>query len=142
MGKDPVMGSRCGVALQSADVFDQLYAVRKLLEGQWALAVLCALADGPKRYVELLDRVQRNDVTDAWSYAHTTLHQSSLSRILDTLSRDGLILREEKRRSFPPSVTYSLTEPAMAMLDAAGPLAEWADDHPELITRAQTWRRG
>jgi DNA-binding HxlR family transcriptional regulator len=131
-----------GVIGEPADVYDQLYAVRKLLDGQWALAVLCALTNGPKRYGEIFEKVQEYHITDTWSNDHKILHQSSLSRILDVLTRDELLMRDEKPRSFPPSVTYSLTEPAITMLEAASPLVEWVNEHTELIARAQKWRRG
>jgi DNA-binding HxlR family transcriptional regulator len=94
------------------------------------------------RYGEISDEVQAYHIEDTWSNGHTILHHSSLTRALDTLTKDGLLLRDEKRRSFPPSVTYSLSTPAARLLKAASPLVDWVHEHADLIAQAQTWRRG
>lgn len=69
------------------DVYHALYAVRNLLDGEWTLAVLCAVARGPKRYGEIADEVQEYHVEDTWSTGHTILHHSSLTRALDMLTK-------------------------------------------------------
>jgi DNA-binding HxlR family transcriptional regulator len=51
------------------------------------------------------------------------------------------LIRDEKRKSFPRSVTYSLSEPAQRLFDAVSPLVDWVHQHTDLIARAQTWRR-
>lgn len=141
MISDSLPEERQGVGL-SRDLYHELYAVRNLLDGEWTLAVLCAVARGPKRYGEISDEVQAYHLEDTWSNGHTILHHSSLTRALDMLTKDGLLLREEKPRSFPPSVTYSLSEPAARMLEAAGSLVDWVHEQTELIAQAQAWRRG
>lgn len=142
MKRDPLPGEHWQGAESSRDVYDELYAVRNLLDGEWALAVLYALARGPKRYGEISDRVQEYHHEDTWSNGHTVLHHSSLTRALDTLTKDELLLRDEKPRSFPPSVTYSLSTPAIQLMGATDPLVDWVRSHADLIARAQAWRRG
>lgn len=141
MRSDPLPDERQGVA-PLRDVYHELYAVRNLLDGEWTLAVLCAVARGPMRYGEISDEVQEYHLEDTWSKGHTILHHSSLTRALDMLTKDGLLLRKEKPKSFPPSVTYSLSEPAARLLEAAGSLVDWAHEHADLIAQAQAWRRG
>lgn len=141
MRKESTQGDHQQGVEPRTEIYHQLYAVRYLLDGEWTLAVLCALADGPKRYCEILDKVQSYHRVDRWSNGHTTLHHSSLTRVLDQLTKDELLRRHEKPKSFPPSVTYALTEPASTVLEAASPVAEWAEQHAGLIARAQARRR-
>jgi DNA-binding HxlR family transcriptional regulator len=141
MGKDLAAGQRWPGRSGPVDVYDELYSVRNLLGGEWELAVLCAVAHGPKRYSEILDKVQDYHAVDPWSKGHTVFHRTSLTRALHTLTNDGLLIRHEKRNSFPRSVTYSLSEPARRLLDAARPLVDWVHQHTDLILRAQAWRR-
>lgn len=141
MMDEPVPGEHWQDVEPPRDVYHELYAVRNLLDGEWALAVLCALARGPKRYGEISEKVQEYHLEDPWSRGHTVLHHSSLTRALDMLTKDELLLRDEKPRSFPPSVSYSLTAPAVQLLKAADPLVDWAHAHADLIAQAQAWRR-
>ena len=68
---------------------------QKLLSGKWAILILYALSEGPKRFGELQREV---DIT-----------QATLSTQLKTLEREGLIHREVFPE-VPPRVESSLTE--------------------------------
>ena len=68
---------------------------QQLLSGKWAILILYALSERPKRFNELQKEI---DVT-----------QATLSTQLKSLEREGLIHRE-LFPEVPPRVEYSLTE--------------------------------
>jgi DNA-binding HxlR family transcriptional regulator len=108
------------------DFLPHWYRARSLIAPEWAPSILVALLDGPLHYRQIKAIVSLPAVCDGVVKAHRPLHESSLSRTLRRMTRDGLLDRHEKVGAFPPSVTYALTPMARAVLDAAVPLADWA----------------
>ena len=82
--------------------------------GRWKLVILWRLLEGPKRFNELKRLVPG-------------ITQRALSRALREMTRDGLILREE-RNSAPPEVHYSLTEKGRSLEKALLLLSEWGTE--------------
>ena len=111
---------------KDADFLPHWYRARSLMSPEWAPSILVALLDGPLHYRQIKAIVSSRDVSGGAVKAHRPLHESSLSRTLARMTRDGLLERHEQVGAFPPSVTYSLTAKARAVLDAAVPLANWA----------------
>lgn len=103
-----------------------------MLGGDWPVAVLVALSLGRLHFVEILRSV--NEVEQRFGFRRHTVGLSSkvLSRTLDRLESDGLLIRhdEARRRNLAhPSVQYELTAAGQAMVVAMRPLAEWARRH-------------
>jgi DNA-binding HxlR family transcriptional regulator len=115
---------------KDADFLLHWYRARTLISPEWAPSILVALLDGPLHYRQIKAIVSSRDVSGSAVKAHRPLHESSLSRTLGRMTRDGLLDRHEQVGAFPPSVTYSLTAKARAVLDAAVPLANWAQHNP------------
>jgi DNA-binding HxlR family transcriptional regulator len=109
-----------------ADFLPHWYRARSLIAPEWAPSILVALLDGPLHYRQIKTIVSSRSVSGNGAREHRPLHESSLSRTLARMTRDGLLERREQVGAFPPSVTYSLTPAARAVLDAAVPLADWA----------------
>jgi DNA-binding HxlR family transcriptional regulator len=66
-----------------------------VLSSKWAVGVLLALGDGPRRYHEILGELE-------------TISEKVLTQTLRTMERDGLITRLV-HPEVPPRVEYSLT---------------------------------
>lgn len=99
-----------------------------LLSGDWPVAVLVALSLGRLHFVEIMRSV--NEVEQRFGFRRHTVGLSSkvLSRTLDRLEEDGLLIRHDEalRRNLPhPSVQYELTPAGQAMVVALRPLATW-----------------
>src|SRR3712207_1419079 len=85
-----------------------------LVGDKWTLLIVCDLASGPRRFVEL----QR------------TLPGISTEQLRSRLNRmvaDGLLTRQ-RYREVPPRVDYELTERAREVLPVVGALARWGYD--------------
>ena len=100
----------------------------RVLDGDWVVAVLTALAAGPLHNSELLAAV--NAVEDRVG-RHT--HKVPLSKpvLAGTLSRMAsarLLVRTEDPTPHP-SVWYRLTAEGRSLLSALRPLAEWAQGY-------------
>lgn len=107
----------------------------QVLDGQWVVAVLTALAVGPMAFGKLLTEI--NAVDDA---VGRRTHSAPLSRqvLAPTLRRmagNGLVVRVEEA-SPPRTVWYQLTPSGRELLRATRSLAEWAQRHH--ITPAET----
>lgn len=116
------------------------YSARALMGAEWAPAVMCALLTGPLHYRDILELLRENAGSDGWPERHQTLHDSILSRTLKRLVEDSLVQRNEERAKFPPSVVYSLSQAGHDLVEAAGSLADWSTQHPDVIARAQVNR--
>lgn len=100
-----------------------------VLSGDWPVAVLVALSLGRLHFVEVMRSV--NEVEQRFGFRRHGAKLSSkvLSRTLDRLEEDGLLIRhdEARRRNLPhPSVQYELTPAGQAMVVSLRPLADWA----------------
>jgi DNA-binding HxlR family transcriptional regulator len=118
-----------------------LYNLSYLFGDKWVKAIMLLLVDGPHRRVDILSKIRVHPVADEWSDKHDVLHDSILTRTLKKMTAEGLLIREETTDTFPHRVYYSLAPAAVEFLKAAEPAVEWARRHPELIARAQAYRR-
>ncbi|SDP04107.1 winged helix-turn-helix transcriptional regulator [Actinacidiphila guanduensis] len=127
-------------AVDAFDVFERDCPSRVTLEhvtGRWGALTLCALAEDTLRFNELRRRVDG-------------VSEKMLSRTLQALERDGLVIREA-RPVQPPHVEYRLTAFGA---QAAGRLRELIDlvegRMPEVLAaresydaaRGAGWQRG
>ena len=125
------MTDTCGHGTMTRDEVSSFAALRevfRLLGGKWDAAIISALAGGPLHWSEIRAKIHSygemspNDST-------STLHDSILSRALQRMQRDGLVVRVEQAAVFPRSVTYALTPTAECLAEKLVPLAEWAMTH-------------
>ena len=113
---------------------------RALTAADWVPSILVALLDGPLHYRRSSPGWRRSHVSDSRTRRPRAFHESSLSRTLARMTEDGLLDREECPGAFPPSVTYALTAEARTIIDAAVPLATWAQRNHGMIRRTQRRR--
>jgi DNA-binding HxlR family transcriptional regulator len=111
------------------------YDARALTAADWTPSILMALLDAPLHYREIKSIVSSFRVSDRRTLRPRTFHESSLSRTLSRMTDDGLLERRECLGAFPPSVTYSLTPAARAIVDAAVPMATWAQRNRAMIRK-------
>jgi DNA-binding HxlR family transcriptional regulator len=86
--------------------------VLDLVASKWALGVVDALGDGPKRFSELKRSIDG-------------ISQRMLTVTLRGLERDGILTRTVYA-VMPPNVTYELTTLGRTLLDATRPLIRWS----------------
>ncbi|WBB56337.1 helix-turn-helix domain-containing protein [Verrucosispora sp. WMMD573] len=108
--------------MESKDVKPNLYdrrcGSRQVLDrigDRWSVLVVLTLAEGPKRYGELADRID--------GVSHKMLTQT-----LRGLERDGLATRMV-HATVPPRVDYELTDLGRNLLNLLAGLEAWATDH-------------
>ncbi len=91
---------------------------RRLLDrigDRWTVLLISALADGPRRFSELLRTIDG-------------ISQKMLTQTLRSLEADGLVLRTV-HPEIPPRVEYELTALGRSLLDPLGALIDWATEH-------------
>lgn len=93
---------------------------QKLLQGKWAILILHALSDGPKRFGELQREI---DIT-----------QATLAAQLKSLEGEGIINRE-LFPEIPPRVEYSLTDIGMEFKPVLGSIEEWGNKYIEFLKK-------
>jgi DNA-binding HxlR family transcriptional regulator len=89
--------------------------IRQVLDrigDRWSLLLLLTLKDHPQRF-------------NALGRAVPDISRRMLAGTLKTLEQDGFIWREVTH-STPPAVTYGLTPRGQGLLEALGPLVDWA----------------
>ncbi|MBD0675263.1 winged helix-turn-helix transcriptional regulator [Streptomyces sp. CBMA156] len=102
--------------LPPADVFDRMCPSRGVLEhvtSRWGVLVLGALNERGYRFSELRRKV-------------TGVSEKMLAQTLQTLERDGFVLREA-HPVIPPRVDYSLTLLGREAADLVAALAHWSE---------------
>ncbi|GGO99979.1 hypothetical protein GCM10012280_67670 [Wenjunlia tyrosinilytica] len=98
------------------DVYDRNCPSRGILEhvtSRWGVLVLAALLDGTHRFSELRRRVMG-------------VSEKMLAQTLQTLERDGFVLREA-HPVIPPHVDYSLTPTGEDVARQVASLARWCE---------------
>lgn len=105
--------------------------VLRLLAGQWVAAVLAALAIGPLPFGQILDEVNLVDAALGRRTHDRPLSAKVLSRTLDRMERDRLIIRHEKVSGGRRTVYYELTRTGQTLLAALRPLAEWTQGYEQ-----------
>ncbi|MFE7593443.1 winged helix-turn-helix transcriptional regulator [Kitasatospora sp. NPDC057512] len=102
--------------LPPADVFDRMCPSRGVLEhvtSRWGVLVLGALNERGYRFSELRRKV-------------TGVSEKMLAQTLQTLERDGFVLREA-HPVIPPRVDYSLTPLGREAAELVAALAHWSE---------------
>lgn len=88
---------------------------------RWGVLVLAVLLDGSRRFSEL-----RREVGG--------VSEKMLAQTLQTLERDGFVLRDAKP-VIPPRVDYSLTELGAEAAQQVSALARWVEHSlPDVLT--------
>lgn len=139
-GGQPGMPPRVTLPRAATDSAEHLWAmqnVQRLFYGEWTVAILVALSDGPKHYKQIRDRIRSLTSSQSELEPGRVLHDSVLTRTLKSLTAKELIEREQKSASFPPSVEYALTPATAEALAAWGSVVEWARKHADLVTRTR-----
>ncbi|QCX78489.1 putative HTH-type transcriptional regulator YybR [Streptomyces sp. YIM 121038] len=109
---------------------EQLCPHRLVLEhvtSRWGVLVLIALAERSYRFSELRREVSR---------IGRTVSEKMLAQTLQTLERDGLVLREA-RPVIPPHVDYSLTGLGREAAEQVMALATWTDRRMDDVLKAR-----
>ncbi len=83
-----------------------------VLSSKWAVGVLLALGDGPRRYHQVLSELH-------------PISEKVLTQTLRTMERDGLIARHV-HGEVPPHVEYELTALGASMAGPMKALGQWA----------------
>jgi DNA-binding HxlR family transcriptional regulator len=86
-----------------------------LLSGKWSVEVLYLLANGTRRYSDVL-------------YEVGMISKKTLTQTLRALERDGLVVRRAYPE-VPPRVEYSLTPLGWNVTGLLMSLYEWAEEH-------------
>lgn len=101
--------------------------VRSVLDhvgAKWTVLILFELQSGAQRF-------------NALGRALPDISKRMLTQTLRDLERDGLVKREVFDTK-PPSVSYSLTEMGLSLLEPLLGLADWAETQFEAITAARS----
>jgi DNA-binding HxlR family transcriptional regulator len=88
-----------------------------LVAGKWSVEVLFLLANGTRRYSEVL-------------YEVGEISKKTLTQTLRALEQHGLIARRAYAE-VPPRVEYSLTPRGWSLTGPLMALYEWAAEHPD-----------
>jgi len=108
------------------DAFMASCPSRQLLDrisDKWITLIVCALADGPRRYSELSRQI-------------AGVSQKMLTQTLRSLERDGLVGRQVTP-SVPVRVDYELTALGRNFLGLIGELKHWAERHMDEVLTAR-----
>ena len=94
-----------------------------VLSSKWAVGVLLALGDGPRRYHEILGELE-------------TISEKVLTQTLRGMERDGLITRHV-HAEVPPRVEYSLTPLGVTLAGPMKALGTWAISNGSRVASAR-----
>jgi DNA-binding HxlR family transcriptional regulator len=135
---------RSGSGASSRDVGEPSASYRRaiqevmtVLNGQWVVAVLASLADRPLKYLDLLADINSTEERLAWTSHPRPVSQKVLSSTLKRMRRDGLIIRVGSRSAFQ-EVWYELSPLGRTLLSVLRPVAKWAMENGETISRARS----
>ena len=109
-----------------ASWLDDAQAVIDVISRKWAVQVLEALAEGPRRHNDLLRAVGNG------------IHVSVFDQTLSHLDQAGLVRRDASATP-PPATWYRLTDLGQSLLDLITSLARWADEHRPVLASLPGW---
>ncbi|MER6996979.1 helix-turn-helix domain-containing protein [Streptomyces sp. NPDC000410] len=95
-----------------------------LLSNTWNAVVLWALRDGPRRPVELRERIGG-------------ISSKVLTETLRRLQFNGLVARRATHAAAPPRVEYELTDLGRTLLAPIDAIGAWAFEHGDEVMAAQ-----
>ncbi len=119
-------GEREGTRRAMATWLDDAEAVIDVISRKWAIQVLGALADGPRRHNELLRAVDHG------------IHPTVLDGTLRHLEQTGLVRRDASTRT-PPATWYQLTDLSRSLMPQIASLAQWADENRPALAGLPAW---
>jgi DNA-binding HxlR family transcriptional regulator len=93
------------------------------LGDKWVTLVLCALANGPKRYTEIARQI-------------AGVSQKMLTQTLRTLERDGMLTRHVTP-SVPVRVDYALTPLGESLMVVVAQIKAWAEANMDAVRDAR-----
>lgn len=99
-------------------------AARRVVRGNWEIAILTALALGPLNPTDILTEINSVEETVGRREHKVPLGWSVLAKTLDRMEADGLILRHDETITHP-AVRYELTDRGYGLLAALPSLAKW-----------------
>jgi len=99
-------------------------AARRVVRGNWEIAVLTALALGPLNPTDILVEINSVEDTVGRREHKVPLGWSVLAKTLDRMEEDGLILRHDETITHP-AVRYELTDRGYSLVAALPSLARW-----------------
>lgn len=108
---------------------DDAVAVIAVITGKWAVLVLGALEDGPRRHNELQRSVGNG------------IHPKVFDGTLRRLEKSGLVRRDTDPGT-PPATWYELTALARSLIPRLTPLALWVDEHRAELASLPGWLKG
>ena len=104
-----------------------------LVDGNWPIAVMTALAAGPLTPRQLLADINQIDDHLGRPTRDAVLHRQVLAKTLKRMTDTGLVIRTEESRQ---NVMVRLALPGRSLLAAFRILAEWSQDRePKLAYR-------
>jgi DNA-binding HxlR family transcriptional regulator len=109
------------------NLYDRRCGSRQVLDrigDRWSVLVVLTLANGPKRYGELAERIDG-------------VSQKMLTQTVRGLERDGMVTRTV-HATVPPRVDYELTELGRSLLTLLAGLESWATDHLAEVEAARS----
>lgn len=92
----------------------------EIIGKKWTALILRDLFDGPKRFCELERSI-------------TLINPRTLSKRLDDLERDGIIMKKSFAEA-PPRTEYSLTKKGSDLLPILKQMAIWGTKHHHIVT--------
>ena len=100
----------------------ELDAAMAVVDGKWKPLILWELQEGPRRF-------------NALHRSLTVISKKMLTQHLKELQHHGVVHRESYHE-VPPRVEYSMTPSGEELLEALGPLGNWAAKHIDQICTA------
>ncbi|MBV8933414.1 MAG: diguanylate cyclase [Kutzneria sp.] len=115
----------------------RLLSVGHLLNGDWILDIVLALASGSRRVKELLDMIRSSEAADARTGRDYPMSPHDLIEALRRMEDNGLVLRREDLAAWPRSVSYELSPATHDLLAVLSSHSLWAERHKDLIGLTQ-----
>ncbi|WP_075737709.1 winged helix-turn-helix transcriptional regulator [Streptomyces acidiscabies] len=113
-----------------------------VLHPRWAFAVLCQLSQGPQQPTGVTEAVnagidRNRDITGRRSLSEK-MFWDTLHRLVDA----GLVVHRPRPGQIASTARCTLTPAGHELLDALGPVGEWAIEHEEQLLTIVRRRRG
>jgi DNA-binding HxlR family transcriptional regulator len=119
-----------GTAKNSADVFDERYPARRVLNligDKWTPIVLYCLSDSVRRFNEM-----QRQIPD--------ISKKMLIQVLRELEASGVVERKVYR-VVPPKTEYRLTNAGLKLHEPVKLLCRWAADNTALLDKIEARKR-
>ncbi len=104
-------------------------ATGQLLRGDWVIAVITALAGGPRRFTELHTEINAVEQHVGRRLHDSPVSNSVLSRTLTRMAEAELVQRHEQAHAPHPFVWYQLTPAGYDLIPVLRAMSDWAQRH-------------